>query len=180
MRLQHQFLKYRSSNGFSLLEVMITITVLSLVLFIGIPGFQTLFASARERAATSSFVTAMNLARSEAVTRNAFTRVCITSACGQGIKKIRVEVETDKGKQELLRSWDTENSVAYKSGDNDGLSVRFSPLGLAVDASGDQLKAALDVSIMDTSAGTSREMSGYCVSVTGGVYEKSDKDEGCN
>lgn len=175
MRLLYLLRKNRFQAGLSLLEVMVAVVVLSIVLFVGIPGFQALFESARERSAASSFVTALSLARSEALTRNAFTRVCIASACGDGVNQIRVEVEGNGGAQTLLRAWDTETGVAYKNGEADGFSVRFSSLGLVVDAKGDQLKAALDVSIMDTTEDTPQKMTSYCVGVTGSVSKG-----GCN
>ncbi|GAA0693003.1 hypothetical protein GCM10009104_20290 [Marinobacterium maritimum] len=170
MRLHHPLGNGHSScKGFSLLEVMIAIAVLVIVLSIGLPGFQAMFESARDRSATSSFVTAMNLARSEAVTRNTFTRVCATSGCAQRVNEIRVEAEAADGAKALLRTWDSDKKVAYTGGGTDGFNVRFSPLGLAVDAHGDQLQSGLDVGIVDISEGSSREISNYCVGVTGSL-----------
>lgn len=169
MRLLYQPGKGHQEAGFSLLEVMVAISVLSVVLLIGIPGFQALFESARERSAISSFVTAVNLARSEALTRNNFTRLCIASGCSQGSTEIRVEVETGGGAQELLRTWETERNVAYQAGGVSGLSVRFSPLGLAVDDSGEQLKAGLVIQIEDISQSSASEMASFCIGVTGSV-----------
>ncbi|MBA4501298.1 GspH/FimT family pseudopilin [Marinobacterium marinum] len=174
MRLRHLSRDGSSSQGFSLLEVMITIAILSIILFIGIPGFNSMFQAARERAATSSFVTAMNLARTEAITRGAFVRVCIGSSCTGSSDEIQVAVENG-GSTELLRTWDTERDVEYRSNGTEGLGVRFSPMGLSVDSSGAQRKAGMSVSIVDTSGASESDVAGYCIGVTGGVSKG-----GCN
>lgn len=175
MRLHFSSCRRRTHRGFSLLEVMVAVAILAIIASIGLFGFQTMFESARTRAATGSFLASINLARSEAVTRNAFTRVCVTASCGQGVNEIRVLVAAADGSETLLRTWEAERNVAYQSGGADGVGIRFSPLGLAVDGSGGQLASGLSVSILDTSAGTPVELSAYCISVTGSVAEG-----GCN
>jgi len=156
-------------SGFTLLEVMITVTILSIILFIGIPGFSSMFESARERAAASSFVTAVSLARSEALTRNTFTHVCVMDACGAGSREIRVQAENDDSTLELLRVWDVERNVAYEQAGNPGVTIRFAALGLAVDNSGQQLMAPQSVDVMDTSKGTAKVLASYCIAVTGSL-----------
>ncbi|MBV0932992.1 GspH/FimT family pseudopilin [Marinobacterium weihaiense] len=156
-------------SGFTLLEVMITVTILSIILFIGIPGFNSLFESARERSATSSFVTAVSLARSEALTRNTFTRVCVMEACGAGSREIRVEAETDNGTSELVRVWDVEKNIAYQSAGNSSVELRFAALGLAVNGSGQQLLAPQTVDVVDQASATAKVLGSYCIAVTGSL-----------
>lgn len=57
-------------RGFTLLELLITITVLGLVLGIGVPGFRDLVLNNRQASAVNELVTALQVARSEAITRN--------------------------------------------------------------------------------------------------------------
>lgn len=55
--------------GFSLVEVMVTVAVLAIILAIGIPSFQSFFENSRLNRANDDFIAAVNLARSEAITR---------------------------------------------------------------------------------------------------------------
>lgn len=57
-------------RGFTLLELLITIVVLGLVLGIAVPGFRDLVLNNRQASAVNELVTALQLARSEAITRN--------------------------------------------------------------------------------------------------------------
>lgn len=70
-------------RGFTLLELMIVITVLALVLGIGVPAYRDLVLNNRQAAAVNELVTALQLARSEAITRNvaapAVVSVCASS-----------------------------------------------------------------------------------------------------
>jgi type IV fimbrial biogenesis protein FimT len=67
--------------GYTLAEVMVMVALLSIVLVIGVPGFYQLMRNNRTTVAANDFVTALNLARSEAVKRAAVVRV---SACDDG------------------------------------------------------------------------------------------------
>jgi type IV fimbrial biogenesis protein FimT len=72
-------------SGFTLVEVMITIAVLAVVLGIAVPSFSGVIAQNRLVAATNEVVGAVQLARMEAVRRNARVGLCPTtngSACG--------------------------------------------------------------------------------------------------
>jgi type IV fimbrial biogenesis protein FimT len=57
-------------RGFTLLELLITILVLALVLGLGVPGFRELVLNNRQASAVNELVTALQLARSEAITQN--------------------------------------------------------------------------------------------------------------
>ncbi len=59
----------RFSSGFTLIELMMTIAILAIILAIGIPSFQNLFENSRFNRANDEFISAVNLARSEAITR---------------------------------------------------------------------------------------------------------------
>jgi type IV fimbrial biogenesis protein FimT len=56
-------------RGFTLIELMITLTVLAIVLALAAPSFASLLASNRMSTQTNEFIVALNLARSEAVRR---------------------------------------------------------------------------------------------------------------
>jgi type IV fimbrial biogenesis protein FimT len=59
----------RAEAGFTLIELMVTLTVTAIVLAMAAPSFGSLLASNRMSTQTSEFIGALNLARSEAVRR---------------------------------------------------------------------------------------------------------------
>lgn len=67
-----------SKRGFTLIELMVTIAILAITLGLAVPSFQEFVARNRLAAATNELVSALALARSEAVKRAA--RVTIASA----------------------------------------------------------------------------------------------------
>ncbi len=72
----------KPNRGFTLIELMIAITVLAILLGIGIPSFRDIIQNNRATAATNELVTALQLARSEAVKRRQNVTVCRRNAAG--------------------------------------------------------------------------------------------------
>jgi len=62
--------------GFTLIEVMVAVVVLSVLLSIGVPNFRDFIRNARLSAAANDFISATNLARAEAIKRNRPASVC--------------------------------------------------------------------------------------------------------
>lgn len=58
-------------DGFSVVELMVTIAVLAIILGIGMPSFQNMLESSRLDSAAESLADSFRLARSEAIARNA-------------------------------------------------------------------------------------------------------------
>ena len=59
-----------ANRGFTLIELIITVTVLSVVLAFAIPSFRDFVRRNRLTTQSNEFVTAVNLARAEAIRRN--------------------------------------------------------------------------------------------------------------
>jgi type IV fimbrial biogenesis protein FimT len=59
----------RGQRGVTLIELMVTLTVLGIVLTLGVPSFASLIAANRITTQTNEFIGALNLTRSEAVRR---------------------------------------------------------------------------------------------------------------
>jgi type IV fimbrial biogenesis protein FimT len=65
--------------GFTLFELMMTITVLGILLGIGVPSFSEVIRNNRTAATANDFITALSLARSEANKRGLPVTVCAAS-----------------------------------------------------------------------------------------------------
>lgn len=70
----------RRLRGVTLIELMITLVVAIVILAIGIPAFQSIQANSRAAAQANALVTALNLARSEAVGRGVPVAVCAAAS----------------------------------------------------------------------------------------------------
>lgn len=55
------------NKGFTLIELMITVAIMSIMLTIGLPSFQSIIASSRLTSSANAMVSALQLARAEAL-----------------------------------------------------------------------------------------------------------------
>jgi len=80
-------LAHRYNQGFTLVEMIITVAIAAIVLGMGVPGFQQLIRANRTVTEVNRLVTALSLARSEAVKRNATVAMCRASGsnCSNGV-----------------------------------------------------------------------------------------------
>jgi len=65
-----------SQKGFSLIEAMVTLAIAAIVLSVGVPSFQSYIQNSRQTAAINDLATALQLARSTAITRRVQVTVC--------------------------------------------------------------------------------------------------------
>ena len=63
-------------RGFTLLEIMVTLTIAALILSIGVPSFRGVMQNQRMTTSTNELVMSMNLAKSEAIKRVAYVSIC--------------------------------------------------------------------------------------------------------
>ena len=68
-----------NDKGFTLIELLMTLAVAGIVLTLGIPSFQEMMRSNRLTTQTNDLVTAINLARAEAVKRRSAVTVCAST-----------------------------------------------------------------------------------------------------
>ena len=104
-----------NNAGFTLLELMVAITVLALLLGIGVPGFRDFVRNSRMTAATNDIVTDFSIARSEAVKR----RVPVTLCKSQNL------TACDTAAAGAFRTWimfvdDADPAIADLTNDGDG------------------------------------------------------------
>ncbi len=95
-------------NGFTLLELMITLAVASILLSVGVPSFRGMMLDNRLVNEANQFVTAVNLARSAAVRYQRNATVCMTT-------NYNAAVPTCGGSNNWGRGW-----IVWVDKDRDG------------------------------------------------------------
>jgi type IV fimbrial biogenesis protein FimT len=65
-----------SNRGFSLLELLVTIAIISIFLLIGLPNFHEFIVKNRVETQVQQIISAINYARSEAINRNQVITFC--------------------------------------------------------------------------------------------------------
>ena len=73
---------WQRARGFTLVELMITVTIAVVLIMIAVPSFNTIILSNKLTTTANDLVLAINSARMEAVKRNASTQLCSNSATG--------------------------------------------------------------------------------------------------
>lgn len=73
-----------SSNGFTLIELMVAITVLGILLGLGVPAFSEIIRNNRTAAQANELLIALSLARSEASKRGLPVAVCAANTAQTG------------------------------------------------------------------------------------------------
>ncbi len=134
-------------EGFTLVELMVTVVVMVVVLAVGIPMFRSIIASNRLAAQTNTLVTALNLARGEALKRVSTVSLCKKGAgvsCstddndwGSGLlvfEDLNGDGALDSG-EEVIRVWDAVSgnpaiSAVDASDDSGVTAVSFDPMGI--------------------------------------------------
>lgn len=69
----------KKNTGFTLIELIITLTLAAILLTIGIPSFQTTLQSNRRVTQVNELISALNIARSEAIKRGNQVFICISN-----------------------------------------------------------------------------------------------------
>lgn len=67
--------RHSRQNGFTLLELLVTVAIASILMAIAVPGFTAFIRSNRAEVQSSSLINAINYARSEAVKRGTTVRI---------------------------------------------------------------------------------------------------------
>lgn len=73
-------MKQSGNSGFSLVELLVALSIVVILMAIAAPGFQQLMAATSMTSQANEFVTALSFTRSEAVKRNTRVTICKSSA----------------------------------------------------------------------------------------------------
>jgi len=74
----------KRSDGFTLVEVIVTLVVVAIIIAVGIPGLSSMMANNRAIANSNDLVTALSFSRNEAVKRGMRVSICAKSSAAQG------------------------------------------------------------------------------------------------
>lgn len=127
-------------EGVSLIELMMAIAILSIIMMVGVPSFQSFFESSRARTITNDMAGALQLARSEAIKRRETVRVCVrnsdASACGSDSTSWNAGwLIIDTNENEVIRVWDpVSNNISGNGLVAPAAGISFLSSGMADDA----------------------------------------------
>lgn len=142
----------RGQGGFTLIELMVTLAVAAIVVAMAVPSFQSVLNGSRLAGATNEMITSLQLARAEAIRRNARAGVCMSADtnAGEGADCATASVDGwitfvdanddgdfDTGTDTLLRTTLLDGPLTYGLSPGIGANtVMFRPDGLARDEDG--------------------------------------------
>lgn len=69
----------KKANGFTLIELMITLVVATILMMVGIPSYQNMVANNRSLAQLNELISSINLARSLAIKKHRDVTICASS-----------------------------------------------------------------------------------------------------
>ena len=133
----------RRDAGFTLLELLITVTIATALLVLGLPSMQQALNDNRMTAQANDLATALNLARSEAVKRKLRVSVCPSSDganCAgpwDGGWIVFTDADADGQPDEVLRVGDASFNGILLQWDNPNNYVSYVPTGEIMPIPGD-------------------------------------------
>ncbi|MEH6355032.1 MAG: GspH/FimT family pseudopilin [Marinobacter sp.] len=137
---------YRNrSSGFTLIELLVTIAILAIVVAIAIPSFQTVIENNRTTTQANNLLSAVQLARSEAVKRG--VNVTLSADSSDFNNGWCVHTGTTCGSTSLIRTFEPGSGVTLFSSAN---SVTFSQRGTRIP----QTTTAVTISVQHSSCAT--------------------------
>lgn len=129
----------KKNNGFTLIEVMVTILILGILAAFTIPGFQNIIDKSRIRSTDTDLIQLLRVARLTAVEERTTVMVCGSTngtSCGSNINDwgtsiLAVEVDPNNGNAvvKTLGVVNVDERAVVKKNNTNNLSVDFQPSG---------------------------------------------------
>lgn len=136
----------KRSRGFTLIELMITLVLAAIILTLAVPGFQDIIRNNRAATQSNELISALGLARSEAVKRGARVSLCPSTNqtnCTGGTDWsvgwiVFLDTAANDGDAPVvggdpIRAWGPLAGNSQLTGPD---NVRFRPLGDVINAAG--------------------------------------------
>jgi len=113
-------------QGFTLIELMVAVGLLALLFMLGLPNLATWLQNSQIRTAADSMLNGLQLARTEAVRRNARVRFQLTSTAGAGLSDWSLNASDDGGATYTVPI-QTRSSAEGSTGARIGVSAVVTP-----------------------------------------------------
>lgn len=116
--------KHKANQGFTLIELMVTIAIAAILLTVGIPSMAKFITDTRVSASVNGFVGAMSMARSEAIKRGRLVTICrsvnaesgTTGCTGGGDWSSGWLVYVENSSSSNIGAYDTAEEVIFRQG----------------------------------------------------------------
>jgi type IV fimbrial biogenesis protein FimT len=151
------------ATGFTMIELMVVVIVLAVLVGVAVPGFQAVMNGNRLAGASNELVASLQVARMEAVKRNARVGMCLsananaaadTVECGSAnadgwivFADVNKNGKYDKASDELLRSSTIPPKVVVQTSETPDGVVVFRSDGFAHAKDGSLLNGTIDACI---------------------------------
>ncbi len=151
----------KNQKAFTLIELMVSLTVLGISIALAVPGFNSMIINNRSATLGEEFASVINYARSESVKRGIRISLCATKdglTCGagdswtDGYMAFADGAATDKAATPtvgvVLKAWDKPHAqaeISVKSGAVDLTFLRFTALGTLARVNTDTLSIKVNL-----------------------------------